>query len=78
MSEPADIETLGMALESQVVDGRSFAVGQCVRIVEGSFTDFRGRIGSISDDGLALRVIISVFDREASVDVSVSGVRPDG
>jgi transcription antitermination factor NusG len=48
-----------------------------VRIKAGPFAEFRGRIGSISDDGRTLRVIISVFQRDTSVDLGLHEVRAE-
>ena len=52
----------------------SFEVGETVRLKEGAFQDFNGRIEEVDYDRNRLRVTVEIFGRETPVDISFSGV----
>ena len=52
----------------------SFEVGEIVRLKEGAFADFNGRIEEVDYDRSRLRVTVEIFGRETPVDISFSGV----
>ena len=52
----------------------SFEVGETVRLKEGAFADFNGRIEEVDYDRSRLRVTVEIFGRETPVDISFSGV----
>jgi transcription antitermination factor NusG len=70
---PATVQAIGSAHESNVVGGNTIRVGHNVRILAGS----GGRIHSISDDGVMLRVIVSVFGRDTVLDLDVTDVNAE-
>ena len=52
----------------------SFEIGETVRLKEGAFADFNGRIEEVDYDKNRLRVTVEIFGRETPVDISFSGV----
>lgn len=52
----------------------SFEIGESVRLKEGAFADFNGRIEEVDYDKNRLRVTVEIFGRETPVDISFSGV----
>ena len=52
----------------------SFEIGEVVRLKEGAFADFNGRIEEVDYDRSRLRVTVEIFGRETPVDISFSGV----
>lgn len=52
----------------------SFEIGEIVRLKEGAFADFNGRIEEVDYDKNRLRVTVEIFGRETPVDISFSGV----
>jgi transcriptional antiterminator NusG len=53
-----------------------FNEGDAVRITEGAFKDFIGKINKIMKDQGRLEVLVPVFDRETPVEVDLSQVEP--
>ena len=52
-----------------------FSVGDIVKITEGAFKDFTGRINTIMAEQGRLEVLVSVFDRETPVEVDTTQVK---
>lgn len=53
-----------------------FNVGDGVRIVDGPFTDFLGKVASIDEDKGKVRVLVSIFGRETPVELDFLQVSP--
>ena len=51
-----------------------FEVGEIVRIKEGPFTDFNGRVEEVMYDKSRLRCFVSIFGRETSVELGFNEV----
>ena len=51
-----------------------FEVGETVRIKEGPFTDFNGRVEEVMYDKSRLRCFVSIFGRETSVELAFNEV----
>ena len=51
-----------------------FEVGEIVRIKEGPFTDFNGRVEEVMYDKARLRCFVSIFGRETSVELGFNEV----
>jgi hypothetical protein len=68
--EASEIPKLGHRFDSVYFTDGSFSVGQEVIVLSGSLENCQGRIDSISDNGLRLRVVIPHHDRLTSVEVS--------
>ena len=51
-----------------------FEAGETVRIKEGPFTDFNGRVEEVMYDKSRLRCFVSIFGRETSVELAFSEV----
>jgi transcription antitermination protein nusG len=49
-------------------------VGDTVRVKEGPFADFSGRIVEINEDQLKLKVLVNIFGRETPVELDFSQV----
>ena len=52
----------------------SFEIGESVRLKEGAFADFNGRIEEVDYDKNRLRVTVEIFGRETPGDISFNGV----
>lgn len=53
-----------------------FKEGDAVKITDGAFKDFLGRVNKIMSDQGRLEVLVSVFDRETPVEVDFTQVMP--
>lgn len=53
-----------------------FNEGDAVRITEGAFKDFIGKVNKVMKDQGRLEVLVPVFDRETPVEVDLSQVEP--
>lgn len=51
-----------------------FQIGQVVRVKDGPFAEFDGRVDSLDYDKSRLRVLVTIFGRETPVDLSFSEV----
>ena len=51
-----------------------FEAGEIVRIKEGPFTDFEGRVEEVMYDKSRLRCFVSIFGRETSVELAFNEV----
>ena len=49
-------------------------MGETVRIKEGPFTDFNGRVEEVMYDKSRLRCFVSIFGRETSVELAFNEV----
>ena len=52
----------------------SFAVGDTVRIVDGPFTSFSGRVEALDIDKNSVRVVVPMFGRETPVELELDQV----
>ncbi len=48
-----------------------FKVGDAVRVVDGPFTDFHGKVGEINPDKGKLKVMVNMFGRETPVELDL-------
>ena len=51
-----------------------FEAGEMVRIKEGPFTDFNGRVEEVMYDKSRMRCFVSIFGRETSVELAFNEV----
>ena len=51
-----------------------YEVGESVRVKEGPFADFSGKIAEINADHLKLKVLVNIFGRETLVEMDFSQV----
>ncbi|MDR2511138.1 MAG: transcription termination/antitermination protein NusG [Bacteroidales bacterium] len=58
----------GLDIQSDLVN--RFIIGESVKVKEGPFSNFSGKIESISADGKKLRVMISIFGRKTPIDLT--------
>lgn len=52
----------------------AWAVGQSVRVTEGPFTEFSGKITEVNTERETIKVLISIFGRETPVEVDFTQV----
>ncbi len=52
----------------------SYSVGDTVRIVDGPFTSFSGRVDAVDIDKNSVRVIVSMFGRETPIELELDQV----
>ena len=52
----------------------SYSVGDTVRIVDGPFTSFSGRVDAVDIDKNSVRVIVSMFGRETPIELEIDQV----
>ncbi len=70
--EPEEVEEIKAKMTSSAEEPQpkfSFEEGDEVRIVEGSFSDFSGRVESVNEDKKLLKVMVTIFGRETPVEV---------
>src|SRR5438270_660799 len=48
-----------------------FAVGESVRVVDGPFTDFHGKVDEINPEKGKLKVLVNMFGRETPVELDL-------
>ena len=53
-----------------------FSVGDSVKIVDGPFTDFLGKVDEVNEDAGKVKVLISVFGRETPMELDFLQVTP--
>lgn len=53
-----------------------FAVGDSVKIIEGPFADFLGKVDEVNEDQGKVKVLVSVFGRETPVELDLIQVKP--
>lgn len=61
--------TMGTEVPSKVQV--EFKVGDSVRVVDGPFTDFHGKVGEISPEKGKLKVMVNMFGRETPVELDL-------
>ena len=52
-----------------------FSIGESVKVVSGPLSDFSGEISEINDDAAKLKVLVSIFGRETTVEVGFDQVK---
>jgi transcriptional antiterminator NusG len=74
---PAEVDKLLKHLKAETpqING-SFKVGQTVRVVEGPFEDFIGTVDEVDLDQARVKVLVSFFGQEKSVELDFSQVEP--
>ena len=53
-----------------------FSVGDSVKIVDGPFTDFLGKVDEVNDDAGKVKILVSVFGRETPMELDFLQVTP--
>ena len=74
--DPAEIESLkkrmGVAEPKYKIDVR---VGDSVKIADGPFKDFDGKIQEVDDEKGKVKVLVSIFGRETPVELDFLQIR---
>ena len=50
-------------------------IGETVKVVEGPFVDFQGRIDELNEEKKRVKVLVSIFGRDQIVDLDFSQVQ---
>ena len=66
-----EVDKLGIEKHTVKVD---YKVGDVVRIVSGAFEGFNGKVEEIDEDASKVKVVVSVFGRNTSIDVDLEKV----
>ena len=73
--EPGEVEDILRALESPEAKPRvKWAVDEVIRVKDGPFTDFTGKIEEINVEKEKLKVLISIFGRDTPVELEFDQV----
>lgn len=70
-----EVKKLGV---EQIVYTDEFKVGDSVKIIEGSFDGFIGTVEEVQNDAQRLKVLVSMFGRETTVEAAFDQVTPAG
>ncbi len=70
---PEEVEKLGV--ETKVVSC-DYEVGMSVKIIDGAMSGFTGEILEISPDKERVKLIVSMFGRETTVELNVNQINP--
>ena len=65
-----------MTMEAPKFEAK-FREGDSVKIIEGPFQDFLGKVDEVNDDQGKVRVLVSVFGRETPVEldfIQITGI----
>ena len=63
-----------MKVDKNAVVNMEFSVGETVRIIDGPFDTFEGKIEDVYADKAKLRVMVQIFSRSTPVEVSYTQV----
>ncbi|MBO7393712.1 MAG: transcription termination/antitermination factor NusG [Abditibacteriota bacterium] len=73
--EPGEVDDILRALESPEAKPRvKWAVDEVIRVKDGPFTDFTGKIEEINVEKEKLKVLISIFGRDTPVELEFDQV----
>jgi transcriptional antiterminator NusG len=76
--DPAEIEGLkkrmGVAEPKYKIDVK---IGESVRIVDGPFKNFEGKIQEVDDEKGKVKVLVSIFGRETPVELDFLQIKKD-
>jgi transcriptional antiterminator NusG len=67
--EVENIENRIELLEKKPKPGISFEIGESIRIREGPFANFEGRVTEVNPHQQRLKVLVSIFGRETPVEI---------
>ena len=71
-------EVRKILVEQEVADTKDmdseFSLGEDVKIIEGSFTTFKGKISSLDKERKKIKVEVSIFGRQSLVDLTFSQI----
>lgn len=70
---PEEVEKLGV--ETKVVNCE-YEKGMTVKIIDGAMNGFTGEITEITDDKQRVKLVVSMFGRETSVELNVEQICP--
>ncbi len=72
---PEEVEELERSIvESKVRPRIAFSPGDTVRVLEGAFADFNGKVESVDPERSKVKILINIFGRETPVELEVDQV----
>jgi len=68
--DPAEVESIKKFSEMEAPTYKAaFSIGEAVKIVDGPFSDFIGKVDEINEEKGKLKVLVSIFGRETPVEL---------
>lgn len=74
--ELTDEEVEKMGVEIRVID-LSFGEGDMIKVLQGPFAGFTGKVEEISPDKKKVKVVVSLFGRDTPIELDTSVVKAD-
>jgi transcriptional antiterminator NusG len=72
---PEEVEEIKRSiLESRERPRLAFSPGDTVRVIEGAFADFNGKVESVDPERNKVKILINIFGRETPVELEVDQV----
>ncbi len=70
---PEEVEKLGVETKTVQCD---YEKGMSVKIIDGAMSGFTGEITDVSEDKQRVKLVVSMFGRETSVELNVGQISP--
>lgn len=67
-----EVKTLGVSIDKEVYS--DYSVGDTVKVINGPFNDFAGKIDSINQEKGKVKVLISMFGRDTLVELDFNQI----
>ncbi len=75
LTQPEVDRLLHREVAQKVATKAQFSIGESVKMISGTLSDFSGEISEINEDAARLKVLVSIFGRETPVEVGFDQVK---